>query len=82
MKRLHGGERKKRFRRMLLGGRPWIECHYCGCRLTLLTITLDHIVPLSKGGALGIRNIVPACLNCNRKRGNTDYDLFIKRLSA
>lgn len=49
-RRMQGGERKNRFRRILMAGRPWIECHYCGRHLTLLEITLDHVVPLSKGG--------------------------------
>jgi len=81
-RRLQGGERKNRFRRILMGGRPWIECHYCGRHLTLMEITLDHVVPLSKGGAMGLRNIVPACLPCNRRKADMNYNNFVKRFAA
>lgn len=73
-----GTERRNRFRRMILCGRPWVECHYCGQRLTLLEVTLDHVVPLSNGGAKGIRNIVPACVNCNRRKADRSYHSFVR----
>lgn len=37
-------------------------CAYCGSREN---ITLDHVVPISKGGTHGVGNIVPACRFCN-----------------
>lgn len=81
-RKLRNSKRRQSFKRMLLGERPWVECHYCGQHLTLETVTLDHVKPLSKGGAMGIKNIVPACLACNRKRGNTDYKTFVRRIAA
>ena len=33
----------------------------------------DHLIPLSKGGKAERRNIVPACRQCNRGRGNRDW---------
>lgn len=75
-------ERRKRFRRMLFGGREWVECHYCGARLTESSVTLDHVVPLSRGGEMGIRNIVMACQKCNQRRGNWSYSGFVRRLRA
>ena len=41
------------------------RCAYCGDRLTLDTRTIDHIVPLSKGGSNYITNFFPACTHCN-----------------
>lgn len=44
------------------------RCAYCGKKTVALT--QDHIVPLSKGGAHNMENIVPACRSCNAKKGN------------
>ena len=45
-------------------------CQYCGTQTKLLT--LDHIVPRSRGGAHVWGNIVSACIPCNhRKAGAT-----------
>lgn len=35
--------------------------------------TLDHIIPLSKGGARGASNITLACTSCNNKKGDKIY---------
>ncbi len=41
------------------------RCAYCGKKQKL---TMDHIVPLSKGGGTTAFNIVPACLSCNSSK--------------
>jgi len=41
-------------------------CSYCGIREVRLT--MDHVVPLSRGGAHDKYNIVPACLPCNSSK--------------
>jgi 5-methylcytosine-specific restriction endonuclease McrA len=33
------------------------------------SLTLDHLVPLAKGGTGLFANIVPACLSCNDSKG-------------
>jgi 5-methylcytosine-specific restriction endonuclease McrA len=43
------------------------RCAYCGEGGAL---TLDHIVPLSRGGTNGIDNCAPACWWCNRSKGD------------
>lgn len=53
------------------------HCHYCGAKLTKTTRTIDHVVPLSKGGAHTISNIVPACRGCNSKKNDRDLAEFI-----
>jgi len=43
-------------------------CQYCGCKSHALTI--DHVLPKSRGGADAWDNLVAACLKCNNKKGN------------
>jgi len=42
-------------------------CQYCGSKQHL---TLDHIVPLSKGGKNTWGNLITACMPCNQKKGD------------
>lgn len=43
------------------------HCHYCGKEAKL---TLDHVIPLSRGGKHSKGNVVPACLHCNDSKGS------------
>lgn len=43
------------------------ECQYCGTRKDL---TLDHVVPSSRGGMHTWLNLVTACKRCNAKKGD------------
>ena len=44
------------------------SCAYCGRKMERLE--MDHVIPLSKGGAHTMANIVPACRKCNATKGN------------
>ena len=44
------------------------ECHYCGRPTSPRELTMDHIVPLSRGGKSTKGNLVPACKICNTKK--------------
>ena len=46
------------------------KCHYCKAKLGRDNHTVDHIVPLSKGGEDSGWNKVPACVRCNSRKGN------------
>lgn len=46
------------------------KCHWCGLVLTIETATLDHRIPLSRGGLNNENNYVLACRDCNADRGN------------
>jgi 5-methylcytosine-specific restriction endonuclease McrA len=45
-------------------------CQYCGVVLPSAELTLDHVVPRSRGGASTWENLVAACHSCNRRKGN------------
>jgi len=42
-------------------------CQYCGSRKDL---TIDHVIPRSRGGRSSWRNLVTACKRCNSKKGD------------
>jgi 5-methylcytosine-specific restriction endonuclease McrA len=46
------------------------RCRYCGNEGTLSSLTLDHVIPRSKGGKFTWENIVACCLDCNSKKGD------------
>ena len=45
-------------------------CQYCGCVLTAGELTLDHVLPRSRGGLSTWENLVACCHECNRRKGN------------
>jgi 5-methylcytosine-specific restriction endonuclease McrA len=49
------------WKRQLAKGR----CHYCGRHFGARELTMDHVVPISRGGKTGRGNVVPACKECN-----------------
>lgn len=55
------------------------RCIYCGKRKRL---SMDHFIPLAKGGRHNKRNIVPACFTCNFRKGSMMPEAFMARLMA
>jgi 5-methylcytosine-specific restriction endonuclease McrA len=45
-------------------------CQYCGVVLSSGELTLDHVVPRSRGGSSTWENLVACCHPCNRRKGN------------
>lgn len=45
-------------------------CAYCSIRLTPKTVTVDHVIPLSRGGTNWPANLVPSCAHCNKVKHN------------
>jgi 5-methylcytosine-specific restriction endonuclease McrA len=58
--------RRKITRRAVFARDNW-TCQYCGARTNL---TVDHVIPRSKGGASTWENIVASCAPCNRRKGD------------
>lgn len=57
-------------------------CQYCGRRHASSGLSLDHVMPRSRGGETSWINIVTACLKCNvRKGGRTPREANMKLLN-
>lgn len=70
--------RAKRLRKKFLG-KP---CGICGKQING-EITIDHIIPLSKGGSSAPKNLQPAHRNCNLTKGDSvppDYIVPKKKI--
>ena len=89
MKTEIGGE--ERFRRERAKGRKlrqsqwWQEkiaqgiCHYCGGEFDPKRLTMDHIVPIARGGKSAKGNVVPSCKKCNTtKRYYTPAEIILR----
>lgn len=66
----------------LMGGRPWVQCHYCGCWIFPTNATLDHVVPRSRGGNNSLSNLLLCCRSCNQSKGSTPYKDFVSKVAA
>lgn len=53
------------------------KCAYCGQRRNIKYMTVDHIIPLSKGGTNDIGNLQCTCKRCNNLKGDMMPDEFV-----
>jgi 5-methylcytosine-specific restriction endonuclease McrA len=58
---------KRKITRRAVFARDGWQCQYCGARTSL---TVDHVIPRSKGGGSDWENIVASCAPCNRRKGD------------
>jgi len=67
-------KREKEKARKLRRSEWWLRrinqgiCFYCKKNVGREQLTMDHVVPLSRGGKSRKGNIVPACKECNSKK--------------
>ena len=52
------------------------SCYYCNCPLTKSTATIDHLIPLARGGSNTESNRVWCCKHCNIQKGDLTPDEF------
>lgn len=57
--------RDVKYSRMTLFERDNFKCCFCGKKFPKLELTVDHIIPRSKGGLTNWSNTVSACRKCN-----------------
>lgn len=58
------------FSRRNLYRRDGFTCQYCGNRASADQLTIDHVMPRSRGGLTSWENCVVACGTCNRRKGD------------
>ncbi len=58
-------------------------CHYCELRVKAEDITMDHLVPIARGGESTKNNLVPACKECNaKKKLATPVDMLLQQIQS
>lgn len=68
--RYEGFIRKEaKFNRINIFRRDGGMCQYCRNKFSRSELTIDHVVPRSKGGRSVWDNVVCCCIACNRKKG-------------
>jgi len=57
------------------------ECHYCHRIFPPSELTLDHVIPVARGGRSTRGNCVPCCRDCNaKKKAYTPAEQILARL--
>jgi 5-methylcytosine-specific restriction protein A len=82
-------KRERNKARELRGSQWWKRrlakgvCHYCGRTFPPRELTMDHIVPVSRGGRTTKGNVVPCCKECNNAKKQLlpmEWDDHLQRL--
>lgn len=57
-------------------------CYYCAKKIKPEEVTMDHIVPLSRGGKSTKGNVVPCCKECNNeKKYLTPAEIILNKIN-
>jgi len=62
--------REVRLSRRNIFERDQNRCQYCGLHFSKQDLTIDHVLPRSRGGADTWENLVLACVPCNLRKSN------------
>ena len=71
LKDMYRRRRTPRFSKYNVYLRDMFTCQYCLTPFSKALLTVDHVVPISKGGKTNWTNIVTACGPCNSRKGNS-----------
>ncbi|MBQ5530582.1 MAG: HNH endonuclease [Kiritimatiellae bacterium] len=80
--------KRERERARALRNSPWWKerlsrgvCEYCGRNVGPAGLTMDHVVPVARGGRSVKSNCVPCCKECNnRKKAYTPAERILESL--
>lgn len=59
------------------------RCYYCGKEFPPKELSMDHIVPLIRGGKSTKGNIAPACKDCNSRKKHMlpiEWEAYLEKL--
>ena len=83
--------RRERTKARALRQSPWWKrkistgvCHYCRRQVGAPALTMDHIVPIGRGGRSIRGNVVPACKDCNTRKQSlvpVEWSEYLSRLA-
>ena len=59
-----------KLKRLTVWRRHDAHCYYCHTLMSLWEMSIDHLIPKSKGGTNHVSNLVPCCKPCNGKKAN------------
>ena len=60
-------------------------CHYCKSKTAPKELTMDHIVPIARGGKSTRGNVVPCCKSCNNAKKQLlpmEWEAYLQKLSS
>ncbi len=82
--------RKEKGKAREIRNSPWWKrkrsagiCYYCGRKFNPIELTMDHLVPIARGGKSVHGNLVPACKECNNKKKYllpTEWEEYLESL--
>ncbi len=80
--------RRERAKARALRASPWWKaqlaqgrCHHCGQAFPPEALTMDHLIPVVRGGTSSKGNVVPACFSCNQaKAAQTPAEQILESL--
>ena len=59
-------------------------CYYCNTKFPPKALTMDHVIPIARGGKTEKSNVVPCCKECNTKKKQllpTEWQEYMNSLS-
>lgn len=57
------------------------RCAYCARPLTILTMTIDHVIPKALGGTGAQHNLRCACWDCNQAKADKPPHVFLNEIA-
>jgi len=84
-------KRERRKARELRGSQWWKRrlakgvCHYCGRSFPPNELTMDHIVPIARGGKSTKGNVAACCKSCNNSKRQLlpmEWEQYVKSVTA